>query len=152
MSNHVRGSASVASLPLTTSATSVTPTDGVATAQDGSANTSIARDQSLDMWPCDTHLNLYPGTNKVMLTIQTPLMRTIFQDAFDHLRVALVFVHAFPDLSLSLSMISEALVNAAEHHSPGASNIHHRLLADGEYMSKMSRLVRFLDVVSVDMT
>jgi hypothetical protein len=83
---------------------------------------------------------------------QTPLMHMIFQEVFDHLWVALVFVHAFPDLSLSLSMISEALVNAAELHSPRASNIHHQLLADGEYMSKMSHLVRFLDVVSVDMT
>lgn len=154
LANLVRTSASVGSQPSTTSAT---PTDGVATAQNSSASiadTSIALDLSQDMWPCDTHLISFPGTNKVMLTLQTPLMRTIFQEAFDRLRVALVFVHAFPDLSLSLSMISEALVNAAELHSPRASNIHHRLLADSEYMSKMSRLVSFcfLDVASVDMT
>jgi hypothetical protein len=134
--------------------TLATPTDGVAMAQDSSASTAdtdVAPDQSQDMWPHDTHLISFPGTNKVMLTLQTPLMRTIFQEAFDCLRVALVFVHAFPDLSLSLSIISEALVDVAELHSPRASNIHHRLLADSEYMSKMSRMVSFLHIISVDM-
>jgi hypothetical protein len=84
-----------------------------------------------------------------MLTLQTPLIRAIIQDAFDGLRASLLFIHAFLDLSLTLSMISEALADAAKAH-PRASNIHNRLLADDEYMAKMSRLVRCFGLVSVN--
>ena len=36
-------------------------------------------------WPSNTEIILFPGTNKVMLTVQSPLMCSIFQDAFKHL-------------------------------------------------------------------
>jgi hypothetical protein len=92
-------------------------------------------------WPSDTELVLFPRTNKVTLTIQTPLMRLIFQDAFAHLRASLLFIHAFPDPALTRSMISEALGTAAQSHCPKAGSIRNRLELDAEYLSMMCRLV-----------
>ena len=84
---------------------------------------------------------MFPGTNKVMLTIQSPLMRSIFQDTFEHLQASLLFIYAFPDPALTCSMISEALAVATQSHLPRAATIRHRLELDDEYLSKMCRLV-----------
>jgi len=92
-------------------------------------------------WPSDTEIILFPGTNKVMLTVQSPLICSIFQDAFEHLRVSLLFVHAFPDPALTRSMISEVLGIATQSHLLRAANIRHRLELDDKYLSKMCRLV-----------
>ena len=92
-------------------------------------------------WPFDTELVLFPGTNKVMLTMQSPLMRLIFQDAFEHLRASLLFIHAFPDPALTRSIISEALGAAAQSHLPRVGNIRNWLELDGEYLAMMCRLV-----------
>ncbi len=92
-------------------------------------------------WPSDTEIVVFPGTNKVLLTIQSPLMRSIFQDAFEHLRASLLFIHAFPDPSLTRSMITEALSVATESHLPRAANIRNRLELDEEYLAKMCHLV-----------
>ena len=69
-------------------------------------------------------------------------MRSIFHDAFEHLRVSLLFIHAFPDPALTRSMISEALGVATQSHLPRAGTIRNQLELDGEYLSRMCRLVR----------
>ena len=92
-------------------------------------------------WPSDMEIILFPGTNKVMLTIQTPLMRSIFQDTFEHLQASLLFIHAFPDPALTRSMISEALTVTTQSHFPRAATIRHCLELDNEYLSKMCHLV-----------
>ena len=76
-----------------------------------------------------------------MLTIQSPLMRSIFQDAFEHLQASLLFIHAFPDPALTHSMISEALGVATQSHLLRAVTIRHRLELDKEYLSRMCHLV-----------
>jgi hypothetical protein len=84
---------------------------------------------------------VFPGTNKVLLTIQSPLMRSIFQDTFEHLRASLLFIHAFPDPILTRSIISEALGVATQSHLPRSANIRNRLELDPDYVVKMCRLV-----------
>jgi hypothetical protein len=69
-------------------------------------------------WPSDTELTLFPGMNKVLLTLQSSLMHSVFQDAFEHLQASLLFIHAFPDPALTRSMISEALAIATQSHLP----------------------------------
>jgi len=76
-----------------------------------------------------------------MLTVQSPLIRLIFQDAFKHLRASLLFIHAFPDPALTCSMISEVLGVVTQSHLPRAANIRHRLELDNKYLSKMCHLV-----------
>jgi len=76
-----------------------------------------------------------------MLTTQSPLMRSIFQDAFEHLQASLLFIHAFPDPALTRSMISEALGVVTQAHLLRVANIRHRLELDPEYLAKMCCLV-----------
>jgi hypothetical protein len=100
------------------------------------------------IWPSDTEIALFPGTNKILLTLQSVLMREIFQDSFEHLRVSLLFIHAFPDPCLTHSMTSEALTAATRSRMPRSFNIQMRLQVDEEYMSKMCRLVSPFDIAS----
>jgi len=106
-----------------------------------SAPDATPRHQADYQWSSDTDVIFFPGTNKIMLTTQSPLMRSIFQDAFEHLQASLLFIHAFPDPALTHSMISEALGVATQAHLLRAANIRHRLELDPEYLAKMCRLV-----------
>jgi hypothetical protein len=91
-------------------------------------------------WPIETDLILVPGTTRVMLTHQLPLLRSVIHDAFEGVRVSLLFGNSFPDATVIPSMTRDALVEAAESHER-ASNIHQRLLFDEEYATSMIRLV-----------
>jgi hypothetical protein len=122
---------------------SATQTSNGAASQETNTSASeshIAR-QADYPWPSDTEIVVFPGTNKVLLTIQSPLMRSIFQDTFEHLRASLLFIHAFPDPALTRSMISEAISVATQSHLPRAANIRNRLDLDEEYVAKMCHLV-----------
>jgi hypothetical protein len=101
------------------------------------------------MWPSDTELTLFPGTTKILLTLQSVLMHEIFQDSFEHLHVSLLFIHAFPDPSLTHSMTYEALTAAAQSRLPRSINIQMRLKMDEEYMSRMCCLVSCFHVISI---
>ena len=94
-------------------------------------------------WPSDTDIIFAPGTNKILLTIQLPLMRSVLQDAFEHVRFYLLFDHAFPDAVVALEAVKAALASAANGSAnPRARNIYNRLMSDEEYAFKMIRLVR----------
>jgi hypothetical protein len=124
------------------SAPSSTQLSNDATSQGSSVSAHpIVTRQADYPWPADTEVVVFPGTNKVLLTIQSPLMRSIFQDAFEHLRASLLFIHAFPDPILTRSMISEALGVATQSHLPRSGNIRNRLELDPDYVVKMCRLV-----------
>ena len=94
-------------------------------------------------WPSDTDIIFTPGTKKMMLTIQLPLMRSVMQDAFEHVRFYLLFNHVFPDAVAALAAVKAALASAASGSAnPRAWGIYNRLQSDEEYASKMIRLVR----------
>ena len=99
-------------------------------------------------WPSVTKVVLFLGTNKVMLTIQSLLIHSIFQDAFEHLQVSLLFIYAFPDPALTCSMISEALGIAAQSYLPRAVTTRHQLKLDKEYLSRICHLVSSSLVIS----
>ena len=67
------------------SAPSMTQPNNDATSQGSSIAAPVATQQANYPWPADTEVIVFPGTNKVLLTIQSPLMCSIFQDAFEHL-------------------------------------------------------------------
>jgi len=94
------------------------------------------------VWPSETELIYIPGTTKVMLTLQLPLIRTVLQDAFENLRSSLLIEHAFPDPNLTILFIRKHLVGAARSHLPRAVNVHRRLLVDNAYLEKLCRLPR----------
>ena len=123
------------------SAPSTTQASNDAVSQESSTSASGVTRQADYSWPADTEVVVFPGTNKVLLTIQSPLIRSIFQDTFEHLRASLLFIHAFPDPILTRSMISEALGVATQSYLPRAANIRNRLELDPDYLAKMCHLV-----------
>ena len=81
-----------------------------------------------------------PGSNKVMLTRQRPLVHAVIQDSFDHIHASIVFTNAFPNSSLAIEFAKDALVLSALSHAPGVRDIYKRLLYDEEYIFEDSPL------------
>ncbi|KAH9013213.1 hypothetical protein EDB85DRAFT_2158401 [Lactarius pseudohatsudake] len=100
------------------------------------------RIQSPPKWAAETEIQFMPGTNRVVLTVQGTLLRTVIQDAFEYLRAAILFQHAFPDAALTLSYVREALITAARQCGPVAASIYTRMLNDTEYFTKIVPLPR----------
>ena len=94
----------------------------------------------------EADLVFLPNSNKVMLTLQHPLVRVVVQDAFDILRASLMFSDAFPDSSVTLEFVKDALVRSALNHAPGARYIYQRLLYKNDYLSKLSTLVSHINI------
>lgn len=91
-------------------------------------------------WPSETDIIFLPGSNKVLLTVQRPLLRAVIQDAFDRIRASLLFENAFPKVQDAMEMIKENLMEAAKANDR-AIYIRSRLLFDDDYINDMCRLV-----------
>ena len=102
--------------------------------------TNIKTESASD-WPRETDLIYLPGTTKVLLTLQLPLIRTVLQDAFENLRASLMFEHTFPDPNSTILFVRKNLVSAARSHLPRAVDVHRRLLSDNTYLEKLCCLV-----------
>jgi hypothetical protein len=92
-------------------------------------------------WPAITDLCTVPGTNRVALSVQPPLLQLVIQDSFEHVCASLLFQHAFPEPTATIAVVKDALLSAANSHRPKASLIHNRLVVDDTYVVQMSRLV-----------
>jgi len=79
-----------------------------------------------------------------MLTMQRPLVRAVIQEAIENLRAALLFTNAFPDICVALTLIQDCLLNAADHHKPGATDILERLKCDQDYLLKITPVVSLI--------
>jgi hypothetical protein len=109
--------------------------------EDDTSLTPETSDGSEPQWPEVTNLYTVPGTDRVTLSVQVPLMRLVIQDAFEHVRASLLFRHAYPEPHVVVAVVKESLLAAAASHRPAASIIHNRLVHDDPYVFKMSRLV-----------
>jgi len=74
--------------------------------------------------PCSTDLVFHSESNRVMLTMQRPLVRIVIQDSFDILRTTLLFTDAFPEGTVVNRFVKEALLTSALNHRPGAGRIY----------------------------
>ncbi|KAH9989241.1 hypothetical protein BJV77DRAFT_963983 [Russula vinacea] len=92
-------------------------------------------------WPADTNIVFSPGSNKIALTCQRPLIRVVIQDAMENVRADLLFKNAYPDPAVALVTIKESLLASASRHL-GASSIRRRLVFDEQYMTGMIPLPR----------
>jgi hypothetical protein len=102
-------------------------------------------------WPADTNILYGPGSNKIALTCQRPLIRVVIQDAMENVRADLLFKDAYPDPAVALVTIKESLLASASRH-PGASSIRRRLVFDEQYMTAMIPLVSFLTLDGIILT
>ena len=107
---------------------------------------SVASSQSTSQWDRETDLFYIPGTNRLTLSAQKPLIRVLVQDAIDDIRASLLFVHAFPEGLDKVALIRDALLAVAEKYEPGSTHIHERLVNDRVYMAEMGRLVCVISV------
>jgi hypothetical protein len=125
---------------------SVTASDDVATSQedirgsDAPTDPVITSGSSEPSFPAETELLFVSGSNKIMLTVQRPLMRAVFQEAFERIRADMVFKNVFPNIYETIEMITDSLLKAAESND-WATNIYNRLTLDADYSNNMSRLV-----------
>lgn len=106
-----------------------------------SSATSTSSALEMPLWPADTNIVFLPGTRKVTLTCQRPMVRIVIQDAMEKVRADLLINHAFPDPLVALTSVKEALKTSALEH-PAASDIHRRLVFDDNYMDTLTPLVR----------
>ncbi|KAI9433408.1 hypothetical protein H4582DRAFT_2082328 [Lactarius indigo] len=104
------------------------------------SQTEATTDYSGAMWPTDTDL-LPLGANKLLLTNQYPLVCNVVQEAIEHLRVSLMFNHAFPTAPIAFAFTKESLITAAKKLKPGAVHIQHRLQQDKDYLAKVVPLL-----------
>jgi len=119
------------------------PVNGAEMSQESSSSSShsvVVHNLGSPTWPAATDLIFLPGSNKVMLTVQRPLIRMVIQDAIERTRATMMFTDAFPDVFDALKFIKDALILAAELKE-NATDVHDRLNSDHEYTINMSRLV-----------
>ena len=109
-------------------------------------NTAAPQAEGESGWPSDTDILFLPGTMKVMLMVQRPLIRLVIQDAIEHVRKSLLFEAAFPDTHLVMTFTRNALLAGSTLYN-WAVDIHNRLVCDHDYLNKMTRLVRLLMVI-----
>ena len=92
------------------------------------------------VWPADTNLVFSSGTNKLSLTSQRPLIRVVIHEGMEIVQADLLTRHAFPDPTVVLVGIKDALLTSGSRY-PGATSIYRRLLFDEEYMTAIIPLV-----------
>jgi hypothetical protein len=89
----------------------------------------------------NTELILVPGTNRLTLSAQRPLIWVIVQDTIENLRALLLFDHTFPNAVKARRAIQKSILAAANKYRPGATAIYKQLNRDEEYMLMLARLV-----------
>lgn len=90
-------------------------------------------------------------TKKLLLTKQRPIVHAILQVAIEHLRAALLFNNAFPNVQVANTLTKAALLSAAEN-KPGGALFRRRLQEDSEYLSKILTLVSYSTLEMTSLT
>ncbi|KAN0139137.1 hypothetical protein V8E53_003026 [Lactarius tabidus] len=93
-------------------------------------------------WPAETDLVFTSGSNKLKLTSQTPIVRSVIVEAIENLRAAMLMTDAFPDVCSALSLIKDCLLTAGTYLLPGAMDVLDRLKNDPDYLTKITLLPR----------
>ena len=86
-----------------------------------------------------------PGSTKVMLTLQNPLVQAVIRGSFDLLRVSIVFTDAFPNAPLASLLVKEALLRSAQN-KPGGGCVYERIQHDTLYFCKILPVVSVMKV------
>ena len=86
-----------------------------------------------------------PGSTKVMLTLQNPLVQAVIRGSFDRLRISIVFTDAFLNAPLASLFVKEALLRSAQNR-PGGGCVYERIQHDTLYFCKILPLVSVVKV------
>ncbi|KAH9952717.1 hypothetical protein BC827DRAFT_1274248 [Russula dissimulans] len=89
-------------------------------------------------WPTDTDLFFLPGSNKLHLNSQKPLVHLVVGDVIENVRAMLLTQNAFPEgTKAASSLVEDCLLAVAEQHKPAALSIHERLHSNQNYMKQL---------------
>lgn len=106
-----------------------------------SVNQTTSQESSGAPWPAATELLFAPGSSKIKLTLQYPLVRLVLQDAIDHMRAHLVLTNAFPDPGAALTFARDSLMTAVEDRQPDTRILCQRFQDDIEYFAQIIPIV-----------
>ena len=95
--------------------------------------------------PSETDLCFVPGTTRILLNSQQPLVNMVIVEAIDNMRASLLFYNAFPDTACATEFVREALITAAMKQDTAAAVLK-RLQEDESYFSTIVPLVSKLSV------
>lgn len=101
----------------------------------------VVSNADFPFWPAETDLVFASGSNRLKLTSQTPIVRSVIVEAIENLRAAMLFTDAFPDVCSALTLIKDCLLTSASYLLPGAADVLDRLKVDPDYLSKVTLLV-----------
>src|SRR5258708_21460703 len=89
----------------------------------------------------DADLFIVPGSKRLILFAQMPLIQVIIQDAIEGLQGLMLFNHVFPSAAQVIEFVQDSLLVVANRYRPAASIIYGRLNKDKAYLSMMICLV-----------
>jgi len=99
-------------------------------------------------WPTEIDIVFATGSKRLLLSLQSRLLWSIFHGAFENVHSSLVFENAFPNAIAIPSVVRRSLVASAEvhemvggHYNNSAACVHQRLLSNDNYQASMLRLV-----------
>jgi len=87
-----------------------------------------------------------PGSNRIKLSMQRPLVQLVIRLSFEIVYSLLISIDAFPDGAVSVRFVKNALVRAALKYTPGTTPIHRRLTNDHDYFCRILPLVSPMSV------
>ena len=125
------------------STTGPSPSVGASTAGSSAPIGASTAGTPLPTWPSETNLYFTPDL-KLSLSLQTPLVCLVVQDAIANLRVSMCIVDAFPVGAAKAALLRGLLLRSAKKYEPSSASVLERLLQDSDYMATMLRLVRFV--------
>ncbi|KAF8270722.1 hypothetical protein EI94DRAFT_1698593 [Lactarius quietus] len=83
---------------------------------------------------------LLPGSNKLKLTNQCPVVHTVLHESIELLQAAMLFNHGFPDVCVALGLIKDCLLTAADQLNPISVDVLDRLKWDADYVLRITPL------------
>ncbi|KAN0142114.1 hypothetical protein V8E53_000576 [Lactarius tabidus] len=88
-----------------------------------------------------TDLCFVPGTTRILLNSQHPVIYMVITEAIENIWHSLLFTDAFPDLTRAAEFIRDGLLTGAVRQGAAGAAIHKRLREDEDYLSAITPLV-----------
>ena len=87
-------------------------------------------------------LRFVPGTNRILLNSQHPIVNRVIVDAIENIRVSLLFLDAFPDAARAAEFTRDGLLTSATKQGSAGAAVYKQLRDDDDYLSVIAPLVR----------
>jgi hypothetical protein len=93
-----------------------------------------------------TDLIFSPDGKTIKLTAQCHLVRLVIKESFEILHSLLLSTNAYPDGTIAIAFVRDALLRAILTFSPGAAPMYKRIENDREYFCTILPLVSLTNI------